>query len=130
MTDLNYAAILVAAIGAFVASAAWYAAFGSLLVGLNDAYADTGRPPAWTILAEFARSLVVAAVLAGLTVQIGIDGWADAVVLGLVLWVAFPVVLLSGSVLHENVPWKLATIHAGDWLLKLVLIAVVVGVWR
>ncbi len=77
---------------------------------------------------ELARSLVVAAVLAGLAV--GVAGWAGAVELGLALWIGFPVVLLIGSVIHENVPWKLAAIHAGDWLAKLVVIAVIVGVWR
>jgi hypothetical protein len=35
-----------------------------------------------------------------------------------------------GSMLWENVPLKMAAIHAGDWLVKLVLIAVIVGVWR
>jgi hypothetical protein len=38
--------------------------------------------------------------------------------------------LLTGSVIHENVPWQLAIIHAGDWLLKLLIIGVVVGAWR
>jgi hypothetical protein len=28
---------------------------------------------------------------------------------------------------HEKVPWQLAAIHAGDWLVKLLLIATVVG---
>jgi hypothetical protein len=39
------------------------------------------------------------------------------------------VILLSGSVFHENVPWKLAAIHVGDWLLKLVIMTVIVSVW-
>jgi hypothetical protein len=29
----------------------------------------------------------------------------------------------------EKVPPKLATIHSGDWLLKLLVIAVIVSVW-
>jgi hypothetical protein len=33
-------------------------------------------------------------------------------------------------VLHEGVPWRLAALHAGDWLLKLVAIALIVGLWR
>jgi hypothetical protein len=33
-------------------------------------------------------------------------------------------------VVHENVPWKLAALHAGDWLAKLLIIAVIVSVWR
>jgi hypothetical protein len=39
-------------------------------------------------------------------------------------------VLLTGSVIHENVPWKLAAIHAGDWLVKLVVVTVIVSLWR
>jgi hypothetical protein len=50
--------------------------------------------------------------------------------LGLAVWIAFPVVLLTGSVIHENVPWKLAAIHAGDWLVKLVVVTVIVSLWR
>ena len=127
--ELNYLAILVAAVAVFVVSATWYGLLGNRLAELNDAYADTGQPPVWKMLAEFARSLVVAAVVAGLTSEIGIEGWLSAVGLGLVLWFGFPAIILSGSVLHENVPWRLAAIHAGDWLLKLVVIAIVVGVW-
>jgi hypothetical protein len=33
-------------------------------------------------------------------------------------------------VIHENTPWKLAAIHAGDWLVKLLVVAVIVSVWR
>jgi len=43
--------------------------------------------------------------------------------------VAFPVVLLTGSVFHERVPPRLAAVHAGDWLMKLVVIAGIVTVW-
>jgi hypothetical protein len=33
-------------------------------------------------------------------------------------------------VVHEKVSWQLAAIHAGDWLVKLLLIATVVGAPR
>jgi Protein of unknown function (DUF1761) len=52
------------------------------------------------------------------------------VLLGLALWVAFPVMLLLGSVVHEKVPWRLAALHAGDWLVKLLVISLIVGIWR
>ncbi len=64
---------------------------------------------------------------------LGIRDLAGALRLALALWVAFPVVLLVGSVTQENVPWKLAAIHAGDWLAlapKLLIVAVIVNVWR
>lgn len=130
MPDLNYLAVLVATAVAFVVSGVWYAVFAGRLARLSEAYADSGRPPAWTMLVEVARSLVVAAVLAGLAAWIGTEGWMQALLLGLVVWVGFPVTILSGSVVHEKVPWRLAAIHLGDWLVKLVVIAVIVGVWR
>lgn len=130
MTDLNYPAILAATVAAFAVSGAWYAGFGSQLAGLSAAYSEAARSPAWTILAELVRSFVVATVLAGLAVGIGTVGWTGAVALGLVVWIGFPAMILSGSVIHEQVPWKLAAIHAGDWLVKLLAIALIVGLWR
>ncbi len=125
--------VVVAALAAFVLSAVWYGAFGQEMAKLHPAYADAAaaaRPPAWKMLVELFRSLVLASVLAHLAVSLGISDWKAAALLGFLLWVGFPVVLWAGAILWENVPAKLAAIHAGDWLAKLVLIAVVVGVWR
>jgi hypothetical protein len=36
----------------------------------------------------------------------------------------------DATVIWENVPWKLAAIHAGHWLMKVLVIAVIVSVWR
>jgi hypothetical protein len=47
--------------------------------------------------------------------------------LGLALWVGFPLVLWVGAVIHENVPPKLAVLHAGDWLLKLLAVSTLVS---
>ena len=35
-----------------------------------------------------------------------------------------------GAIMREKTPWQIAAIHSGDWLLKTLLIAVIVGVWR
>jgi hypothetical protein len=67
---------------------------------------------------------------AGLSARLGIVTWTGAVLFGLALWIGFPVLLLAGSVFHENVPWRLAALHAGDWLVKLLVIAAIVGVWH
>jgi Protein of unknown function (DUF1761) len=130
MSDINVPAVAVAALAAFILSALWYGLFGRQLAELDDAYAENGGMPAWKVAVELVRSLVVATVLAWLAVTIDITEWTGAVGLGLVMWIGFPVVLLTGSVIHENVPWKLAAIHAGDWLVKLVVVAVIVGLWR
>ena len=72
----------------------------------------------------------MAVTVSALAARTGVTGPREAVRLGLALWVAFPVVLLTGSVVHEKVPWQLAAIHAGDWLGKLLLVTLVVGARR
>jgi Protein of unknown function (DUF1761) len=128
--EVNFLAIAVAAVAAFILSGVWYGVLGSQLAELHPAYADSASPSAKDVIVELARNLVVALVVAWLVDQIGVDDWAQAALLGLALWIGIAVVLLIGSVYHEKVPVKLASIHAGDWLLKLVVIAIIVGVWQ
>ncbi|MGX5656338.1 DUF1761 domain-containing protein [Geodermatophilus nigrescens] len=122
------AARVAAAAGAsFVASSAWYAAFGSRLAELDEAYAGPQPSPAVVVPVELARSATVAAAVSVLADRLPARGPRDAVALATGLWAAFPAVLLTGSVFHEKVPWQQAAIHAGDWLLKLLLVTAVVG---
>jgi hypothetical protein len=79
---------------------------------------------------EIAKNLVLAAIIAGLVATAGVVGVGGALLLAIALWLAFPVLLLAGSVTYEKVPMGLAAIHAGDWLAKLVIISVVVTLWR
>lgn len=113
MNDLNYLAIGAAALAAFVVSSVWYGVFGKQLSKLSPAYvadygSDMQRPPPWKMLVEVVRSLVVASVLARLAAELDIAHWAGGVALGFTLWVGFPVVLWTGAVMWEKVPWKLA----------------------
>lgn len=131
MIELNYLAVGVAAVAVFVVSAVYYTLFTSRLRQLSAAYADAeARPPAWKVLVELVRSFVVGIAVAALASLIGITDLVAAVQLGLALWVAFPVVLLTGSVIWEKEPPMLAAIHSGDWLLKLLVICAIVTVWR
>ena len=130
MRDLNLPAVLVATVIAFVISGAYYAALGSRLAQLAPAYAEPGGTGATTILVELVRNVVLSVVVAGLVAGLGLDRFTQALLLALALWVAFPVVLLIGSVFHERVPAMLAAIHSGDWLLKLAAITGVVTLWR
>jgi hypothetical protein len=125
-TVRDLSAVGIAAAASVAASGAWYAAFGQRLARLDEAYADPS-PPAWVLPVEFARSATVAATVAALTARTGTRGPADAAALGLALWAGFPAVLLTGSVVHEKVPWQQAAIHAGDWLVKLLLVSVIAG---
>ncbi len=34
------------------------------------------------------------------------------------------------ALMWERTPWRLAALHAGDWLVKLLVVAVIVSVWQ
>ena len=129
MAGLNVLAVALAAVVAMAVSLGWYTIFGRQLAALSPAAAGAGQPPPWKLAIEFGRGLVVAAVVAILIVALDV-GVLEGAGLGVVLWVGFPAVLLIGSVLWEDVPVRLATLHAGDWLVKLLVIAVIISSWR
>lgn len=130
MPDVDLLAVLVAGVAAFALAGAYYAVLGEQLASVSEAAAAAEQPPPWTLAVELLRGLIVAAVVAGLASQGEIDEWAGGLCLGLALWAAFPLMLWVGAVMHEKSPVKLAAIHAGDWLVKLLVVAVVVSVWR
>ncbi len=113
--------VLVATAAAFVLGGAYYAVLGDQLPGDGD------MAP-WQLLVELLRCLVLCAVVAGLAGEGGVDDVAEGLLLGLVLWVGFPLVLWVGAIVHEKTPVKLAAIHAGDWLVKLIAVGMLVAV--
>jgi hypothetical protein len=125
----NYLAVFVASIAAFIESPVWYIIFSDQATKLSPAMAAMTSPPPANLVIEFIRSLIVAYVLSYLILRLGLN-WLGAIRLGFLLWLAFPAVLLTGSVIWENVPWLLAVIHSGDWLVKILLISFIVTVWR
>jgi hypothetical protein len=129
--DVNLLAVAAATVVAFVLSSAWYVALADQLAAVSPAAAAAGdRVPPWTVAAELLRSLVAVTVVAGLAAETGTDDWGGGLWLGLALWVGFPLVLWAGAMLHERAPWRLAAIHAGDWLVKLLVVTVIVSVWH
>lgn len=120
--------VAVAAVAAFVLSSVYYVVTTPLEQrALGDRALDRGRPAPWKVVTELVRTAVVGAGFAWIAAQADLLALPSSLLLALVLWVAFPVVLLTGSVIWERVPWQTAAIHSGDWLLKLLLVALAIG---
>ena len=136
MTHVNYLAVLVAAVAVFVLGWLWYSPLMFFkpwmrLRGLDTVAAMAGaKMPGGKLVIEFARCFVLAFVIAHLVGAMHVVSLLVAVHLGVFLWVGFPVILLTGSVIWDNVPWKVAAIHAGDWLVKLLVIPIIVSLWH
>ncbi|MGH3482231.1 MAG: DUF1761 domain-containing protein [Nocardioidaceae bacterium] len=133
MPDVNVWAVLVAGVASFVASGVWYAVFGDSMAALQAQWRGATPPDGpepWKLLGFFGSGLVVALAVAVLVDLGDVGGWLDSLGLGVLLWVGFCATQWVGSVLGEQVPVRLAAIHAGDWLAHLLIIAVIVGVLR
>jgi Protein of unknown function (DUF1761) len=132
MNQISYWATLVAAVAAFAMSSIYYSPLilGDVWRSVDPAAATAGKPSAWVAAAEFARTLVITFVLARLITLLGSKDWISAVELALWLWFGFSAMMWLGAILWENTPWQVAAIHSGDWLLKTILIAAILGAWR
>jgi len=134
MLEIHHLHVVVTAVSAFVMSSIWYTVFGKARMALLDqdprATADMRKVPAWKKATELVRELVIAYVVARFVVQLGVADWKAAMQLGVWLWFGFVFMILVGAVVWDNVSWKLTAIHAGDWLVKLPLMTVILAVWR
>jgi hypothetical protein len=136
MVHVNYLPVLVAAVAVFVLGWLWYSPLLFLkpwmrLRGLDPVAAMAGaKMPGGKLLIELARCLVLAYVIARFVALLGITTWIGALHFGLFLWIGFPVILLTGSVLWDNTPFGVAAIHARDWLVKLLVISIIVSLWH
>jgi hypothetical protein len=130
MPDVHLPAVLVATIVVFVLGWTYNSIFGERLTEARQAAATAGQPPPWKLAVEVLRGLILAVVVAGLASQGAIDEWTGGLLLGLALWIGFPLVLWTGALIWENTPSTLAVIHAGDSLVKLLVVGVIVSVWQ
>lgn len=136
MVPINYVAVLVATVAVFVLGWLWYSPLlffkpWMRLRGLDpEAAMKDAKMPVGKLVIEFARCFVLACVIARLVALLDIHSYLIAIHSGLFLWLGFPVVLLTGAVIWDNVPWKVAAIHAGDWLVKLVVIPIIICAMR
>jgi hypothetical protein len=130
MIRVNYFVIALVVVGAFVASSVWYSPlmFGREFLELSGVSASASPNPV-KVVCELIRTFILACVIAQLVSRLNVRNTRAALGLGLWLWIGFPVILLAGSMLWQNVPWKLAAIHAGDWLIKILLFTGTVGWW-
>jgi hypothetical protein len=130
MFDVNFVAVLVCAIGGFILSTIWYSAFSKQMAKLHKAYATDKQPEPWQVLIELGRNILLSIVIATLFYYLGVRDVMSAIQFGLLIWLGFPLVLLTGSVLWEKVPPKLAAFHLGDWFIKIILFSVILTIWR
>lgn len=118
--------VVLAIVCTFVASSLWYSPvlFGKQFFALSGVVASS-QPPIGKFAGEIARTLILGLVILWLLSRQKPTTFRSVLGFVAILWIGFPVILLSGSVMWQNVPPELALIHSGDWLLKILLMTTV-----
>ena len=132
MVRINYWAVVAAAFAAFIMSSIYYSPFalGNVWHAVDPHSTAGATPSIGKIVGELIRTFIITYVLARLIALLGDSKWKAAVRLAIWLWFGFSAMMWAGAIMWENTPWQVAAIHSGDWLLKTVLIAVILGIWR
>lgn len=133
--QIQYLAIIVAALLAILFSAVYYFLLNKQVMALRATKLGKSEDVRTTIsinkfLIEFVRTFVLALVIGNAIVLLDLLYLNQAALVAFWLWIGFPVVFLTGAVIHERFPVRLAAIHAIDWLVKIMIITIVLTLWR
>lgn len=130
--EINYIAVLVAAVAAFILGALWYSPllFMKMWVkaGNIDMNKKGGLSPAVAMGIGFVGQLLTAYVLAHFLVLVDADTIRGAILASFWIWVGFIVTTQIGSVLWESKSVKYFAINAAHTLASMLLMATVLTV--
>jgi len=128
--EVNLVAVLVAGVAAFVLGWLWYSPLLFMKPwlhsrGLDPASMAGMKMPVGKMAGELLRCLVLAFFVAHIVGEYSPKTWMAAAHFGIFLWVTFPVLIYWGTALWENHSWKTVAIDAGDWLVKLLAVTLI-----
>jgi hypothetical protein len=136
-TQLNFLAILVSALAAFVLAFVWYMppAFGLRWTALTKRYtglSDTDLSANIPVKAGlwFVGFLVNALALAILVRQTGTTDLAAALMLGVIGAMGFGAVTSSWPPIHAQQPWGIWLMNNGLFLLQQIVMAAILTLWK
>lgn len=137
LNELNYWAVLVAALATFMLGGAWYTAlFGKMWVKAQG-YTDEQvkemqgkRAPATFFGVMIGSYLLVSLVVAVLAVNLGIASAAGGAVLGLLVWLGPAAAIAMTGHIASNKPIGAYLIDASFQCVFLIMMGAIIGAWR
>jgi len=132
-SGVNYLAIVLAAVAAWLAGAGWYMALGktwmaALAMTPEKMQAAKSEPGAWLpFLYAFVAELIMAWTLAGLLGHIGALSLRNGIVSAAFCWLGFVMAAMLVNNSFAKRDWRLLWIDGGHWLLVLLLMGAIIG---
>ena len=137
LVEVNFLAVLVATMASFVVGWAWYSPLLFVKPWMKlrgqdweKATADGMKMPYGIMAVEFVTTLIMAYFIAQFAAWVGAVTLLGGLVLGFWIWLGFFATTMLGPVLWEKVPLKLYAISAGRWLVSILAMAAILGVWQ
>jgi hypothetical protein len=130
---INYLAIAIAAIVAWLAGAAWYMALGktwmaALGITPEQMAQAKNQPGAYLpFIYSFVAELIMAWILAGLLGHLGLLTLRGGVISAAFCWLGFVITVMVVNNGFARRDWRLLLIDGGHWLLVMVLMGAVIG---
>lgn len=132
LNDLNWPAVLVAAVAFFAVAAVWYQpkVMGTRWMKAAGVDPSTASPSPWIFVGTFVAYFLMATVLAMISQGIGGSSFGDGLVLGLVTGAVFVGAQAWVNATYESRSMNLVIANGGIGILGHVIMAVIVTVWR
>lgn len=138
MNTVNFWAILVAAVVAFVIGGLWYSPilFGKeymALIGTTEKDIEVAKAKGgmWKLyVAQFVFAVITFGVLGFFISSASGVTASDGALMGFLAWLGFEATVIAGGYLWEKKPMKLVVIQATCSLLTLVIGGAIIGVWH
>ena len=130
---ISYIAIVVAAVVAWLAGAAWYMSLGKYwrdALGMTAEQMAENRknPYAWVpFVLVFVTNLVMAWTLAGILGHFGTVTLKDGVITGALCWFGFVLTAMLANNAFAMRSHRLTAIDAGHYLVVLVIMGAIIG---
>jgi len=134
LSQVNWLAVLVAALAYFFLGAIWYSALfrnawiKATGVNTNDPNARKGF--AGIMIASFITIVITSVGLAMIITKIHSNGWITGCKIGLIAGVCFSAATICNSYLYEKRPIALSAINSLYNIVGCVLAGIIIAIWK
>ena len=133
-SEVNYLAVLVAAVASFLLGWLWYGPFfGKPWMKLmnfdKNSMKSMKLSPVTAMILGFLTYLIIAYVLAGFISILNAATIVEGMKIAFWIWLGFIATTTLGSFLWEGKSIKLLWINAGYYLFSLIVMAIILTVW-
>jgi hypothetical protein len=134
--NVNYLAIVVAAVAAWVFGAAYYGALGKQWIAALGTTMDalkvqnagkSSAAKAAPFILSFVAELIMAFVLYGIIFHVSIWSVRAGIISGIVCWIGFVVTTIATNNAYPGRKTMLTVIDSGHWLGVLAIMGAVIG---